>query len=80
MIGVRGPFTEIAPPWSGMIIPTWMDYLIIGCPDKGHCAAMKINWRNLGEAKKREETTNLPESLVLESILAERCIHQQEGP
>ena len=30
--------------------------------------------------QKREEMTNLPESLSLESILAERCTCNKEGP
>lgn len=35
--------------------------------------ALKINREDLGGANRREEMTNLPESLAPESILAERC-------
>ena len=42
--------------------------------------ALKINLEDLGGANRREETTKLPGSFVLGSILAERCLHHQEGP
>ena len=48
-------------------------------PQQEHGAAWKTNWENSGGANRREETTNLPESLALEFILAERCLGQREG-
>ena len=33
---------------------------------------LKTNWENVGGANRRELTTDLPASLALESILAER--------
>ena len=50
--------------------------LTAGSPDE----ALKANQEHLGEARGREEMTNLPESLALESILAERSVCHQEGP
>ena len=38
-----------------------------------HGAAPKTKGENLGGANRREERTNLPEHLALESIMAERC-------
>lgn len=52
-----------------------MSCLITGGPDKEHGAALKANREDLGGAHKREKATNLPESLVLEYFLAERCGH-----
>ena len=49
-----------------------MNCLRVGGPDKERGAALKTNMENLGGANRREEMTNLPGSLVLESILAER--------
>ena len=43
-------------------------------------AALKTDLEDLGEANRREETTNLLASLVLESISLERCLCHQEGP
>ena len=56
-----------------------MNYLRAGGPKK-HGAALKTNQADLGGAGRREEMRNLPESLVLESILAERCTCHQEDP
>ena len=42
-------------------------------PDKEQGAAPKTNWEDLGGASRGKEMTNVPESLVLESILAKRC-------
>ena len=39
-----------------------------------------ISPRRIWEGQKREEKTNLPESFSLESILAERRTHHQQGP
>ena len=36
-------------------------------------AALKTNQKNVGGAKRREDMINLPESLVLKTVLAERC-------
>ena len=45
---------------------------------------VKLTYESSGGAKKRREEsicpTNLPESFWLKSILAERCMHHQEGP
>ena len=49
-----------------------MSCLIEGGSDKDRGAALKTNWEDLGGASRREETTNCPGSLALESILAER--------
>ena len=57
-------------------------------PKEGGCqpivCLVKLTWKNLGRAKRRrEETTcpaHLPETLTLESILAERCERHQGGP
>lgn len=37
-------------------------------------AALRTNGEDVGGAHKWEETTNLPGSLALKSILAERCV------
>ena len=58
----------------------YMSCLTLGGPCKKHSAALKANRENLGGASRREEMTNLPESLVLESILAERYAWRLEGP
>ena len=50
-----------------------MSCLIAGGPDKEPDAALKPDQEDLG-------ATNLPGSLALESILAERRAHHQEGP
>ena len=42
-------------------------------PDKEHATA-KNQPGGCGRGQRREETTNLPEVLTLESILAERCV------
>ena len=63
-----------------MTIATCMSCLTIGGPDKKHGAELKTNWENLGGTSGREEKSNLPESLVVESILAERCMCHQEAP
>ena len=57
-----------------------MSCLSIGGPNKEHGAALKTNRENLGGAHRKEETTNFPGSLALESALAQRCIRHQEGP
>ena len=53
-------------------------------PDKESVLPRKTNWENSGGAKRRRADmicpANLPESFVLESILAKRCTHHQEGP
>ena len=43
-------------------------------------AALKTKGENLGGASKREEMTNHPDSLVLESNVAEGGTGHQEGP
>ena len=48
------------------------DCLTTGSPNKEHGAALKSHWENSGGASRREEMMNLPGSLVLESILADR--------
>ena len=46
---------------------------------------MKNNWENVRLAERREDmqahnmSASLPEAFTLESILAERCLHHQEG-
>ena len=40
----------------------------------------KISQENSRRGQKREEMTNLPEYITLESILAERCMRHQKGP
>ena len=66
-----------------------MSHLTTGSPSKEHGAALKTNQENLGRAKRKEEeeetpvhnmSANPPESLALESMLAERCTCHQEGP
>lgn len=44
--------------------------------DKEHGAALTTNWEG---DNRRKEVTNSPESLGLESILAEWYMHHQEG-
>ena len=43
-----------------------------GGPDNGHGEALKTKREDLRGANRRGETTKFPESLVLDSILAER--------
>lgn len=62
-----------------MIIATGMSCLTREDPDKEHGPAIKTNGEDSGVANRREEPTNLPGSLVLVPILAERCPHHQEG-
>lgn len=57
-----------------------MSCLTAGSLDKEQGAALKTNLEDLGGASRREEMNNLPGLLELESILAERCVHHQEGP
>ena len=54
--------------------------LTAGGPAREQGAALKTHPEELGGANKREETTNLLGSLVLESALAERGTCHQEGP
>ena len=67
-----------------MIITACMSCLTAGGPDKEQGAALKANREDLGGAHRREEMTNLPESLALKPILVEKCAHvrahHQEGP
>ena len=51
-----------------------------GGPYKEHRAALKTNSENVGETKRREEATYIPESFALESMLAERCVPHQKDP
>ena len=53
-----------------------MNCLKTGGPDEERGATLKTNQE---EANGRAERTNLPGSLALESILAERCTPHQEG-
>ena len=57
-----------------------MTCLRAGGPDKECGATLKTNQEDLGGANRREEITNLPESLALESILAERCTGHKTDP
>ena len=57
-----------------------MSCLTAGSPDKEWGAALKANPEDMGGADSREETTNLPGSLVLKSILAKRCMCHKKDP
>ena len=70
------PLTETAPSWSNTIVTTCMSYFIIGDPSK-ECRTNITNQKNTGRSKC---PTNLPESSLLASILAEWCARHQEGP
>lgn len=61
------------------MIAACVSFLITGDPDKGHGAALKINREDL-RGVSRKETTNLPGSLALESILAERSMCHGKEP
>ena len=63
-----------------MTIAACRSCLTAGGPDKDSGAALKTNQEDWGEANVREKDTNVPGSLVLESIFAERCSHNKEGP
>ena len=56
-----------------MIIATSLSYPTIGGPEREHATALKTNLQDLGGANRREETTNLPGFLLLESVFMERC-------
>ena len=75
----RRPLAKL-PTLAKTTIATCVTCLTAGAPDKGQDAARKAHREDLGRASRREETTNLPGSLALESTLAERCTHHQEGP
>lgn len=57
-----------------------MSCLTTGGLIKEHAAALKTNREDVGGAKRREETTSLPESLALELILAGRYVHARKDP
>ena len=75
----EGTLDQNRPLWPSGTIATCMSCLTTGRPDKEHGTALKTNREDLGGANRREERTNLSGSLVLESILAERCTRHQEG-
>ena len=52
------------PPWPGMVIATYMSCLTTVGPDKEYGDALKTNQEDLGGAHRREESTNLPGSLM----------------
>ena len=71
-------------PWPGMIITTCMSCLTRGGPNKENGA---VTGKLMGGAKRKEEmpaynmSSNLPEALTLESILAERDVRvARKGP
>ena len=64
----------VVPQQRGSILP-WKLTQRINLENSG--------WGTVGRGRRREEMiclANLPESFVLESVLAERCMNHQEGP
>ena len=68
------------PTLAGTTTTTCMSCLTIGGPAKEGGASPKTKQKDLGGAHRREEMTNFPGSLALETILTERLLHHQEGP
>lgn len=68
------------PTWPGMIITMCMSCPTTGSPDKDYGAAPENEPGEFRRVQKRGEMTTFPESFVLESVLAERCMYHQEGP
>ena len=84
--GVRGTIDRNHPPWPDTIVTPCRSYLTTGGPGKEHGTNKLPPTRRIWERSKGERKhqsicpTNLPESLSLECILAEWCVHHQEGP
>ena len=84
-MSVRGNTDQNCSPWRGKIVAACMSLLTTGGPGKKHGTnklppSRRIRERSKGERRRQSICpTNLPEFFLLESILAERCVHHQEG-
>ena len=83
---VRGTTDRNYPPWADKIVTTCMSYLTTGGLGKKHGTNRLLPTRGNQEWSKGERRcqsvrpTSFPESISLESILAELCLGHQEGP
>ena len=80
LLGVNTDWNQ--PPRPGTIVTICMSYLMTGDTGKKHGTSKSIpNWRNLEKVRRRHPISyRFPEPSLLESMLAERCVHHQEGP
>lgn len=74
--------TETTHPGRGTIETAGMSYFTTGCPDKEHGINKPQQLEKFRKHQKGDTTcpSKLPESYLLESLLAEQCMSHQEGP
>ena len=83
---VRGPTDWHHPSWPGKTVTTYMSYFTTGVPGKELGTNKLPPTRRIQERSKGEKrlqsicSNNLPDSSSLQSILAKRYVHHQEGP
>ena len=77
---VRGStLIETAPPWPGTIVTICMSCFMTGDPDKEYGTNKPPPTGRVWERSKGDTASvHFPESLLLASILAERCVCHQE--